>query len=355
LPQKIVFRSLNSIDNRLYSYYVVIEGGGLYMTNAKLDKIAADFLTIVPANRLERATVALHAVLTAYADGEIYNTVFKDAKETLGWCIDESFKAKTRLFGSWKEDSPYLAQREANNDFSWHLGFVSNLHNTISLANKLAKLKPTTTISKHNGTKASEVSPDYIQVAQEFADATQPLALLFKELKPMIVKGRKPNPEAIARKAAELAKKDMKTCGCCFRTIARLQTGLRHIADHGFTLPYQGQGWGRQGGCPGSRFAPLEMSNDGLVYMVEGLTDQAACIKTAQEAAPEKKSFTVKKNYWGKETVEVTPDDPSFPRLLSEYVRGLEKDLEFTKTELVRYTQLLAEWKPTHTLDGKVI
>lgn len=308
---------------------------------ANLDKIATDFLVIVPAKRLERASKHIQTVLTAYADGEIYNVVYKEAKDYLGRCAEEGYKARTGHFTGW--DTTYPEQQEANSGFSWYLGHVMGLHSTISLHKKLAKLKPTTTVSKHTGAKASEVSPEFIQAAQEVADAAQPLALLFKELKSKIVKGRKPNPEALARKAAELAKKDMKTCACCFRAIARLKNGL--IADHGFTLPYQG--WGRQGSCPGGDFRPLEVSDDGLKYMVNGLKGRVAQLTEEFAAAPNTKVITRSKNYWSKETEEITSEHNAFASLLAGLVSGLERDLKYATQDLKRLEKLLAEWKPS--------
>ena len=106
------------------------------LTTTQLDQLAANFLAIVPENRVEMAQRALHLVLTAYTEGEIYNTVYKDAKEDLGRCVDEGYDAKTRDFwtGAANHDNG-----EHNGGFMWYIGHISNLHNTISLANKLAR------------------------------------------------------------------------------------------------------------------------------------------------------------------------------------------------------------------------
>ena len=290
----------------------------------------------VPHKRHDSAMRHLDKLIAGYQAGEIYNVDYKDAKDYLGRCVDEAWDAATGHFWHGK------GGQGADSAFSDYVGFVSNLNDTIARKKKLDKLKPTTKISKYGSAHTvKEVSPEYISVARQIINAAHPIAMLVKELKTKIVKGRKPNPEAQARRAAQLAKKDMKTCACCFRSIARLKNGK--IADHGYSLP---QRWAKTASCPGYQFRPLEVSDDGLKYMVKMISRQISDTQAQLKRAPQLKTLTVRKG-WGKQTEPITPDDPKWPAAFKSYVASLESQLKGLQGDLKTYETHLRNWKPT--------
>jgi len=299
-----------------------------------VDTLAAKFLAVVSAKRMNKAKEALGILLPAYVAGEIYGPEYREAKDYLSWVVSESWRSKTDHFWVGKGGD------NAEGDFMNYISGPSNMHEVLSFKKKLGKLKPTTKLSKYSDYKLSDVNPEYVRVAHEFADAAYPIALILKEMKSKVIKGKKPNPEAIAKKAAALALKDMKTCACCFRSIAALKNGK--IADHGYTLH---QGWGKSASCPGGMFKPLEVSSAGLKYMVEGISGRLAQLKSELAKSGELKALTVKKG-WGGELETLTPDSPKWNNTHKSHVHAIEKDIEFNESSLANYKTRLSHWKP---------
>lgn len=299
-----------------------------------LDKIHAAFLSITPAKRMNTTKSALEKLLKGYEAGEIYNVDYKDAKDILGYAVRDTWRDRTNHF--W-------AGRGGNNpesDFEWWVGSISGLNDVLSRKKKLDKAKPSTKISTHSGRTFDSVDPAFVQAAREIIDAAYPVAVIIKELKTKVVKGRKPlSPEKAAAKAAQLAKKDIKTCACCFRPIARLKNGL--IADHGYTLPQQ---WMKTASCPGMRFQPLEVSDEGLKYMVDLLSKRVSALKTRIAGTSKLKTLQKQKGY--KNVVTITPDDPSWATELKAFKTSLEHDLKYTESTLSGFEDKLKNWKP---------
>lgn len=298
-----------------------------------VDVVANKFLSITPAKRMNQVKSALGVLLPAYAKGEIYNTDYKNAKDILGYAVEGGWNERTKHFWAGSGGSP-------ESTFMWWFGNVGNLHDLISKKKKIDKLKPTTVISKEQGRTVADVNPAYIQVAREFVNAAYPVALIVKEMKSKIIKGRKPNPAAVARRAAQLAKKDVKTCGCCFRSIARLRNGF--IADHGYTLP---QKWHKTASCPGGMFMPLEVSDDGLKYMVKIVGDRVKALTREVSRIPKLKKLSRKKN-WKGDIETLTPDSPGWSSALKIHKANLEQELKRTKDDFKGYKDKLTHWKP---------
>lgn len=300
-----------------------------------IEAVADAFLAIVLPARKERVKRHLDVLVDAYRAGAIYNTQFKDAKDALGRALEEAWKAATDHF--WHGSGG----QTADSAFQWYIGGLYGMHEVLSRKKKFDKLKPEMRLSSDSQWKVKDVSPEYIRVVGIILNAAYPLAMLLQDLKDKIIKGKKPDPVAQAKKAAALALKDMKTCPCCFRSIARLKNG--NVADHGYTLP---QRWAKTASCPGRNFKPLEVSDEGLKYMVKMLTGSVADLRKALAAAPNKKTLRVKKG-WGKETEEITPDSPKWDAALQSYTISVETDLRYAEQDLAEYSKKLREWKPT--------
>ncbi len=297
-----------------------------------VDAVAGKFLSVVSQKDKNLAKKWLGVLLPAYVKGEIYGSDYKEAKFVLGRIVDDAYKEKTKHFWVGRGgDNP-------ESDFEWWLGSPSNLHELISKKKKLDKAKPTTTISKHSGRKLKEVDPTFVNIAREFIDATHPVALIVKELKTKVTKGKKPDPAVQAKRAAQLAKKDMKTCACCFRSIARLKNGK--IADHGYELPEK---WMKTASCPGRRFRPLEVSDDGLKFMVKQLKSRVGVLEKSLGTTP--KTIHRKKN-WKGEVETLTPDHPKWGEALRIHIANLKQELKRTEDDLASYQHKLDHWKP---------
>lgn len=97
-------------------------------------------------------------------------------------------------------------------------------------------------------------------VVRNYLKKVETLVTLLEEVKPLVVKGRKPaeNP-----KENERTLENTGTCGVCGRNI-KLWNGI--VYDHGYELPWIGHGDGtRTTGCFGVGYKPIETSPEVLV------------------------------------------------------------------------------------------
>lgn len=92
-----------------------------------------------------------------------------------------------------------------------------------------------------------------------------PLVMAVGELKGKTVKGRAPSS---ASATPVNQNKVLKTCAVCFRPIAVIRG---HMAHHG----YRRTGFGFQtASCPGVNFKPLEVSTEGLEWLISSVRNQ---------------------------------------------------------------------------------
>lgn len=287
-----------------------------------VDVVAANFMAWMPKERQDRVQTALHAILPIYASGgEIFNVDLQNAKDSLN-----------RSFEYAMEALPKLDYRDRS-----ELGFGLSLYSIPSLIKKLNGKGP-----KASGTYPAgwTASPETLAKWKEFMAAMLPVSQILNDLKSKVVKGKKPlSPEKAAAKAAVLAKKKVRTCGCCFRPIAVLPNGL--IADHGYTLPHPGA---KGGSCPGRKFRPLEVSDDGLKHMVQLYTSWIEGDEEALRKAPSKTE--IMKPGFSKKVEIVKKGSPEWDLTYKRYVADLENTLRNDKEGLKSYSAKLAAWKP---------
>jgi hypothetical protein len=140
-------------------------------------------------------------------------------------------------------------------------------------------------------------------VPKEYADMVNvfyPITVNMDELKKFVVKGRRPSGKI----AIENPNKIIMTCPCCGRKIA-VGTNDRMV-NHGFQRP--GYGW-LVGNCIGVNHKPLEVSDEGLRYMVELLTNEHEKLIEKSIKLSTCNSFTV---YEFKKYVTYTKGDDFF-------------------------------------------
>ena len=291
---------------------------------ANIERMAAEFLAYIPANRKEVAKGSLMRILGPYQDGsEIFNADYNDAKARL----NRSFE---------------IAFDEMDERLSYHdrsiLGFGLSLYSIPSLLKKIEKYKKP-------GKEQFESPPELIEKFRAFFQAMLPISQALEAVKKQIVKGKKPlSPEKAAVKAAQLAKKNVKTCACCFRSIATIPNGK--IADHGYTLPHPGN---KSMSCPGRKFLPLEISSDGLKYMVDLYLAWVEQDQAALKNAPTLTSL--RKKSWNPKKLGdlVTKDSAEWDAVYKQHIAELESNLERDSTQLKMFKTKLANWKPAPT------
>ena len=276
-------------------------------------------------SRAVRTRRALDVILHGKIDGMIYGPEYKDAKDTLSRRFDEAYEKTIR--------EPYMYGKGYTPDSEWEdkLGSHYGLHSAISVAKRLAKLPPAPT-------------PQLDRDVREFFAATQPIAVMVADLKSKVVKGRKPNPEVAARKAAVAASRAGRDgeCQICQR---------RHILDsrgnlvlHGYQRP--GHGY-IVGDCFGVGYPPWEVSSDRLAEWIELLKKRS---KQANEDAVKASKLTNITINRGSDRnprmVTLTKGEAGFEAEIEKRVRNLKQQAQWMADDAKRETQRLRTWKP---------
>ena len=271
-----------------------------------------------------RTRRALDVILHGKLDGMIYGPEYKDAKDTLSRRFEEAYNAVR---------GPYLWGKGHTPDSEWEdkLGSPYGLHSAISVAKRLAKLPPAPT-------------PEFDSAVREFFAATQPIAAMIADLKSKVVKGRKPNPDVIAKKAAVAASRAGRDgeCQICQR---------RHILDsrgnlvlHGYQRP--GHGY-IVGDCFGVGYPPWEVSSDRLAEWIELLKKRS---KQANEDAVKASKLTNITINRGSDRnprmVTLTKGEAGFEAEIEKRVRNLKQQAQWMADDAKRETQRLKTWKP---------
>jgi hypothetical protein len=252
--------------------------------------------------------------------GSIRKVEFDDAKSTLSSAIYNGWSecVRRRFFNAGAYRS--LPRDVQDLDFSISMHGVSSI---IPTSKKLAKTK---------------VTGPVVDAMRAFVAEVMPLALAVESLKDKIVKGRKPstgpskpvNPDKI-----------VGTCGVCQRAIAVGPDGK--MVHHGYERP----GYGYQtDSCNGIRFRPLEVSPEGLEWVIEVTTAQEANLANALETRDVLTELHDYNTPRGVPPKRVLKGDPGWDRLYRQTISKWELDLVLLRYGLERDRAQLAVWVP---------
>lgn len=260
---------------------------------------------------------AIKVIEEANATGSIRNVVYNDIKDTLNRAC---YRADKKL-------NPDYNYEECSYDlraFIDNVGYIDSLHSIIALRKKVEKMK--------------ERAP-LVVYYDRFSSDLLDLALMMKDLKSKVVKGRDPD-----KKPAPPANpnKIVKTCGCCLRHIAIGKD--KTMVHHGFERP--GDGY-QTDSCAGISFKYLEISDDGPRHMVKTISEMIEKENQNLENFKAAKTFSFL-NY-NKKWTTINEGDHGFDsykeNMISRqtyHIKALERDLETFK-------KIVKEWKPTET------
>lgn len=251
------------------------------------------------------------------ASGQIRNVVYNDAREIVSRAVEVAWKDVRGPY----TDGRWLKLPQEVRDLDGQIN-VWGIHNVSAAYKRLV------------GTKV--VHP-LISDMRELAIELAPLATALADLKTKIVKGRAPNT---GPSKPENPNKVVKTCPCCFRKIAVIQGKMAH---HGYKRP----GFGSQtSSCPGIRFKPLEVSNEGLVWLIGTYREDLANCKAALAGRDQLDMLMVRR---GLGVAKVTPDMPEWKQELRFWSARIEWDIQGLTDSLPRLEKILADWKPEKT------
>ena len=269
--------------------------------------------------RIDRFESMLDILNSALEQNSIRNAIFKDVKELAGRICEDSVEhmVKDPFFVGRANEQP-----EELLDVYYKM-YISGAHILTSLKKRIDKLT---------------IDNDCSQAMKKWINEFIPLTNALESLKPNVVKGRAPS-EGPAKPVNP--NKDVKTCPCCFRPIA-VVTGT--MAHHG----YQRTGHGYQTqSCPGIRFKPLELSPDGLHFMLKSNQESKAESEKLLAEAPEIKSFKeIDRIGMKRELVDITREDRRFQAYYDRHVRELQSNIMFRTRDIAMFEGLIANWKP---------
>ncbi len=287
-----------------------------------VDDPAEPWLGRADARRL-RTLHALQTLAAAAAAGTIRKVALDELKHTLG---NEIENARTRCIGAqFFRAGKYEQQSDEANTLYGRLS-LSSLHSVLSAHKLLAKVQ--------------SVEPS-VQAMRALVEEVLPLAQAAEFLKDKVVKGRAPS----AGPAKPMnPNKVVKTCACCFRSIALAGATMAH---HGYERP--GTGW-QTASCPGTRFRPLEVSDDGLRWVIGQRQARYDVVVQSLQTLPHAASLTVQRGPPGRWTLEtLSREHPDFHAELRSHLSELEWEHGSLKHELRRLRERLAAWKPQPT------
>lgn len=260
--------------------------------------------------------MAINEIAEALKAGTIRNVVLNDAKHTLSSATYDGWRKHVQEPFFYRGNYETLPQEVIDLDNSIS---ILGLHDVLATSRKLAKTK---------------IQSNAVDAMRSFVNEVLPLAEAVASLKDKVVKGRVPSsgPSQPANPS-----KVVKTCPCCFRPIAVLGTTMAH---HGYRRP--GTGW-QTASCPGVRFKPLEMSSEGLEWLISILRSQLETARAAYRDRANKTCLPVLKMH---KLVEVTTGSPEWAREFRQFVAALEYEIGGLERELPMLDTRLRDWSP---------
>lgn len=284
--------------------------------------------TIAPENfpllrqaisRTERFDQAVRAIASGVETGTIRNVDYKAAKEALGRAADQAWKNEVSepfFYAGRFQDQPEAVRKLQDSIM------IMSLHDVLTTARKLAKTTAT---------------GPAVEAMKAYVDEVLPLAEAVASLKDKVVKGRAPRSEPAKPVNPN---KIVKTCACCFRAIAVMPGGT--MGHHGYQRP--GDGY-QTASCPGIRFRPLEVSDEGLRYIITVCEDQLSRASAALGDSDTITSLTLPGRR-GQPLKKISKQDAGWANTLLSYKFGLESEIRNTEAALGSLRQRLAAWKP---------
>lgn len=267
----------------------------------------------------DRFDEALTIIADAVEAGSIRNTVLQDMKFTLSRCASEAWTKSVSdpYFHGGQWDTHCNGVKDLFGGI-----LIMGLHDVISASKKVSK-------SKESGPA--------VDAMRAYCSEVLPLALAVASLKDKVIKGRAPNAAATAPANPN---KIVKTCPVCFRAIAVVGGVMAH---HGFRRP--GHGWQTQS-CQGIRFKPLEVSSEGLEWLISALSNNLVHLTSMIENQATQPEFLLAKRARNTPPERITRDDPLWSKVFDAHIRSTEAEIAQISRELPVLKTRLINWAP---------
>lgn len=279
-----------------------------------------------------RALTALEDALRALGEGvttaSIRNTVFAEAKQTIGRIADDAWDRHVRApyFHGSAWQGLDRATQDLGNDIS-----IMSLHDVLSAARKVQR---------------SAAAGPCVAAMRAFVAEVLPLAEQTASLKDKVLKGRAPSTGPAK---PENPNKIVRTCACCFRGIAT--AGAGGMAHHGYERPGHGS---QTSSCVGINYPCLEISDAGLVVITDATRRRLALLQQAWAERGAKTHLITYENVRGGgfKTVETRKGELVWAREFESYCWKLESDIRFDQRTLTELEARIAAWEQTEMAPG---
>src|SRR3990167_3204690 len=252
------------------------------------------------ARSLARFDAAVGCVLAGIESGSIRNTDYQDVKYELSRAAEEDWRSHVSgpFFhaGEWERQSQDVVDLDASI-------MILSLHDVIATAKKVAK---------------SKAEGPAVDAMRAYCAEVLPLAEAVASLKNKVVKG----------------------CPVCFRPIAVVAGRMAH---HGYTRPEIGF---QTASCEGVRFKPLEVSSEGLQWLIGALRKRLESRKLAYAERATQPEFLMARQGHTGAAIKVMRGDAQWPQVFTRHVVELRAEIAAIERELPTLDKMLADWKP---------
>jgi len=288
--------------------------------------------------RMTKSDVAAFLV-SAIAAKHIWNVDYVEMKDTANRFLwsgnneDEIDAFKTAERALRQKDGDIDARSDGYHDITY---FPSDCHGVIGFAKKLDRLEK----------KLHQDELPVLAQSRAFVAAYMPLAELLRDVKPFIVKGRKPSADPTKTPSRTLD--HTGTCPVCMKNI-KLNEGKMVL--HGYEVKWHQF----VGNCFGVGHVPFEISPEGtqaylnminkiLVRFEKDLVNKT----NATEITYEK--FTG----WKKPTISISLEkgDEDFDRYKKIQIADIESKIGSVKYDIKNYMGLVEKWVQKPLPDG---
>jgi hypothetical protein len=285
-------------------------------------QIPEDFpLLLQDARQPDRIRAAIDLFRDGLAAGGIRNVDFQDAKSRLGRALEQAWERQVGApffhSGRWEtQPEPVQALNHACNPHS--------LHDLLSVAKRLA---------------ASDATGPAVDAMRALTAEVLPLAEAARELKGLVVKGRAPAPTKPVNPDQQRG-----TCSCCFRDTAVIETG--HMAHHGYKRPGDGA---QSPSCAGIRFPPLEVSTEGLEWLVWSTSERLWADRERLSRRDEMSTITYEAHEKGKLVPrKISKGEEGWDKVLRAWTRMMEHAVQSGERLLDHLEGELETWRSRH-------
>ena len=265
-----------------------------------------------------RFEIAVERVLAGIEAGSIRNVAYQDVKYEAGQAAADAWSkhVASPFFygGQWEKLPPDVNEL-------YDSIMILSLHDVIATAKKVAR---------------SKAQGPAVDAMRAFCAEALPLAEAVASLKGKVVKGRAPS----ASPKPVNPNKVVKTCPVCFRPIAVVAGRMAH---HGYTRPEIGF---QTASCAGIRFKPLEVSSEGLQWLIGELRKRLELRKRAYAERATQPEFLMARQGHNGAAIKVMRGDAHWPQVFTQHVVELRAEIAAIERELPTLDKMLADWKP---------